>query len=1049
MDTRLTGNDYGISADVMRLLRSAATGKFNSDMLPANLATSELAEILTNLTDARNAVDLNPIAMLTLDTDLNFIEANNSALELFGWTREETLRQNVNDLNVLDVKGDHVAVSIREKRLTACEVTLRCPKGVLVLKTWAAPLLDGDGNVRAALMELIDITAEKKEAADTAAWYESILDAVQFPITVTDLKMRWTFVNEAAEKLIGRKKTDLLGKSCTEWNTEICNTGQCAIARLRQGETRTLFGMSGNKFQVDAAYAKDADGKAIGHVEIIENITGRTRVSEYMECEVMRLAGNLERLAHGNLDFDLAVAKADEYTREVQENFVLIAEDLGKAKEAISLVIADADRLTKGAAAGNLGLRADVSKHRGDYRAILEGMNDVLDAIVAPLEMALDYLDQIARGDTLQRITAEYQGDFNKIKVSVNQCIDGLGALVETNQVLQRMAVNDYSVQVAGNYPGFYGQIASAITLVQERVNHIAETVERISHGDLSELDTYRKIGRRSEQDKLVPAFIRTFETLQTLTGDMEWLTRAARNGDLGKRADVAKHEGEYRKIVEGINATLDVVSAPLEVTLNYIDQIGRGEIPEKITAEYHGDFDKLKQSLNQCIDGLGGLTEANHVLQRMAINDHTKRVAGKYQGVFAEVATAVNLVQDRINHVAEVVERISHGNLSDREVIEKMGRLSEQDRLAPSVLRTLVTLETLTDDMAGLTGAAQKGDLGKRVEVTKHEGEYRKIVEGVNSTLDVIVDPFKKVQDAIVQLESSTQDTSKSSDEIAKAAEQVAVTSQKCADLSKQVLREIEGIESQMADLSASNEEIAGTSQEVLNATTETAELGKGSLKLGEATKDKMAVVEKISRQSMDEIVRLNSQMAEIGKIVKLINDIANQTNLLALNAAIEAARAGEHGRGFAVVAGEIRNLAGESKNASHNIEELIASIVTNSNQTAKNMEQVYQEIEEGVESVNRTIEELKEIVAGSERISGDMGEITRAIENQANVANRVVEAMGEGSRLTKDNQAEMENLASLSEETSASTEEIGSAAHELNGMANELKETMQRFSF
>jgi methyl-accepting chemotaxis protein len=432
-----------------------------------------------------------------------------------------------------------------------------------------------------------------------------------------------------------------------------------------------------------------------------------------------------------------------------------------------------------------------------------------------------------------------------------------------------------------------------------------------------------------------------------------------------------------------------------------------------------------------------------------MAVNDHTVRVVGQYQGIFAEVATAVNAVQDRVNYVADTVEMVSHGDLTRLDHYRQLGKRSEQDRLVPAFIRTLETLQILVADTDLLTRAARKGQLGARADATKHEGEYRKIVEGVNETLDTVVVPFKKVQGAIVQLESSTQDTSKSSDEIAKAAEQVAVTSQKCADLSKKVLEQIENIEGQIADLSASNEEIAGTAQEVLGATNEAVRTGRESLELGEATKKKMAVVEKISRQSMDEIVRLNGQMAEIGKIVKLINDIANQTNLLALNAAIEAARAGEHGRGFAVVAGEIRNLAGESKKASHNIEDLITSILANSNQTAKNMEQVYLEIESGVESVNDTIAELKKIVSGAEMVSGDMAEIARAIEGQANVANRVVQAMDEGTRLTKETQAQVEDLASLSEETSASTEEIGSAAHELNSMARDLKETMQRFSF
>lgn len=932
------GKSNKIDADLMRLIKNASNGEFDPEKLPADLRKGEFADILTRIADSRSVVLFNPIAMITLDTDLNFIDYNDSALELFGWDREEILHKNLNGLDILEVEGDTTDVAIRERRLAYCEVKLRSPKGILTLKTWSAPLLDAAGNVRAALAELIDITAEKKAAAN---------------------------------------------------------------------------------------------------------------IVEYTECEVNRLTQNLVRLARGDLTFDLAVAEADEYTRDMRENFIRINGDLVRAKEAIGLVIADTNQLTQGAAAGNLAARGDASKHQGDFRAILEGTNSLLDAVTGPFGTTLNYINQIGRGEIPEKITADYPGDYNQVKISLNHCIDGLGGLAEANYSLQRMVVNDHTVRLTGKYQGIYAEVATSVNAVQDRVNYIADTLDMISHGDLSRFDEVRKIGRRSEQDRIVPAYIRTFETLQALTTDIEQLTRAAQNGDLGKRVNAAKHEGEYHKIAEGVNGTMDIIAAPLEVTLNYVDKIGRGEIPEKVTADYRGDFNTLKESLNRCIDSLGGLTEANHILQRMAVNDHTMRMTGQYRGVFAEVAAAVNQVQERVNHVAEVVERISHGDLSDREVMQKIGRLSEQDRLAPSVLRTLTTLETLTADMDYLTRAARKGELGKRADVAKHEGEYRKIVEGVNGVLDVIIVPFKEVQGAIVQLESSTQDTSKSSDEIAKAAEQVAVTSQQCADISKRLLLQIEDIEGQIADLSASNEEIAGTAQEVLGATNEAVQTGRESLKLGEATKQKMAVVEKISRQSMDEIIRLNSQMDEIGKIVKLINDIANQTNLLALNAAIEAARAGEHGRGFAVVAGEIRNLAGESKNASHNIEELIASIVANSNQTAKNMEQVYSEIESGVENVNGTIAELETIVAGAELVSSNMGEIARAIEGQATVANRVSEAMGEGARLTKDNQAQMEDLASLSEETSASTEEIGSAAHELNGMARDLKEAMQRFSF
>jgi methyl-accepting chemotaxis protein len=989
----------------MRLLKSAAGGKFEPEKLPSGLKDSGVAAILMNIADTRTAIDRNPLPMVTVDADFNLIELNDAALKLFGLGREEALRLNVKALDILELKGDSIAVSAREKRPTIAEVKLRCSKGVVILKEWATPVIDAAGNVRAIHMEFVDITREKEAATDVAALYESILDAVPFPVSVTDLDMNWTFINKAVETFLGRTRAEVLGRPCREWQAGICNTSNCGITCLRRGQHQTVFEQNGGNFQVDVSYVKNARGENVGHVEIVQDISSTVKVSRYMEGEVQRLAGNLSRLAAGNLNFNTSVAPADQYTEDVRQNFVLIMESLAGVRDNVGAMLEDAQMLAQAAQEGRLQVRADAARHEGEFRMVVEGFNNTLDAVVTPL--------------------------------------------TEANRTLQRMAVNDYTVRMTGQYRGTYAEVATAINGVHDQGNHIAGAIEMISHGDLSKLNEFRQVGRLSEQDRIVPGFIRTLETLQVLTADTEMLTGAARKGQLSVRVDATKHEGEYRKIVGGINVTLDAIVDPIEVTANCIGRIGRGEIPETITTEYQGDFNKIKMNLNQCINGLAGLAEADHVLQRMAVNDHTVRMTGHYQGIFAEVATAVNDVQDRVNYVADTVEMISRGDLSRLENYRHLGRRSEQDRLVPAFIRTLETLKALVADTEMLTRAARKGELGVRADAAKHEGEYRAIVEGINETLDTIVVPFKKVRGAVVQLESSTQDTSKSSEEIAKATEQVAVTSQKCADLAKQVLEQIKGIESQITDLSASNEEVASTAQEVLGATNETAKTGRESLKLGEATKQKMAVVEKISRQSMDEIIRLNEQMTEIGKIVKLINDIANQTNLLALNAAIEAARAGEHGRGFAVVAGEIRNLAGESKKASHNIEDLITAILANSNKTAKNMEQVYAEIESGVESVNGTLTELKKIVAGAETISGDMGEIARAIEGQANVANRVVQAMDEGTRLTKETQAQVENLASLSEETSASTEEIGSAAHELNGMAGDLKATMQRFSF
>ena len=128
---------------------------------------------------------------------------------------------------------------------------------------------------------------------------------------------------------------------------------------------------------------------------------------------------------------------------------------------------------------------------------------------------------------------------------------------------------------------------------------------------------------------------------MSVLVADAGMLSKAAVEGKLATRADASKHQGDFRKVVEGVNQTLDAVIGLLNVAAKYVDEISKGEVPAKITDNYNGDFNTIKNNLNACIDGLGGLVEANEVLQLMAANDYTRRVQGSYQGVFAEVGKA------------------------------------------------------------------------------------------------------------------------------------------------------------------------------------------------------------------------------------------------------------------------------------------------------------------------------------------------------------------------------------------------------------------------
>jgi methyl-accepting chemotaxis protein len=338
-------------------------------------------------------------------------------------------------------------------------------------------------------------------------------------------------------------------------------------------------------------------------------------------------------------------------------------------------------------------------------------------------------------------------------------------------------------------------------------------------------------------------------------------------------------------------------------------------------------------------------------------------------------------------------------------------------------------------------------GDLTYRVSIDEAD-PLVKLKADYNAAVDSIRIVLSDLMQGMIKLDATINDTIKSTEEIAKATEQVAISSQKAADNSKLQLTNVEKISTDISDISASIEEIASTSHDVMTHAEKASKEGAQAAEIGQLATTKMQNVEKVSKQSVDEITALNEQMRAISKIVNLITDIANQTNLLALNAAIEAARAGEHGRGFAVVAGEVKNLAGESKKASSQIETLIKAIQAKSEQTSTSMKNSFEEIKTGIESVNKTVDSLNLIISEANIVALGVTEITKATEDQAQATNTLMTGIESVSTLNRDNQKRMEDMAALAEETSASTEEIASASAELAEMAERSRKMMGKFN-
>ncbi len=323
-------------------------------------------------------------------------------------------------------------------------------------------------NVISGINQTLDTVVDKM------FWYEALLDSVPFAMSATDLEMNWTFINKPVEKLLNIKRQDVLGKQCSNWDNNICNTDKCAVARLRQGQMQTLFEQQGLNYQVDTAYINNGKGEQVGYIEIVQDITGSTKAADYQSVEVKRLAANLIRLAEGNLDFDLEVCPADQYTGAINTQFTEISHSLAAVKASISEMIAGATMITTAVIDGNLQTRSDASKFAGAWAELVSGMNAILDEFNKPLGEVMAVMAAISNGNLQERISGDYKGDVEALKQTVNSTAAMLDAVVsEITEKIEQLSQGNLDIDNASTFRGDFITISNAINVIIESLNSV------------------------------------------------------------------------------------------------------------------------------------------------------------------------------------------------------------------------------------------------------------------------------------------------------------------------------------------------------------------------------------------------------------------------------------------------------------------------------------------------------------------------------------------------------------------------------------------------
>ncbi len=672
-------------------------------------------------------------------------------------------------------------------------------------------------------------------------------------------------------------------------------------------------------------------------------------------------AGYVDRISKG----DIPPKITDSYNGD----FNTLKNNLNQAINSINALVADANLLAKAAVEGKLDTRADASKHQGDFQRIVKGVNDTLDAVIGPLNVAAGYVDRISKGDIPPKITDSYNGDFNTLKNNLNTCVDSVNALVFDANTLAKAAV-DGKLQTradASKHQGDFQRIVKGVNDTLDAVigplNVAAGYVDRISKGDIPQKisDTYN-----GDFNTLKNNLNTCVDSVNALVADANMLAKAAVDGKLQTRADASKHQGDFQKIVKGVNDTLDAVIGPLNVAAGYVERISLGDIPSKITDNYNGDFNTLKNNLNACIDAT--------------------------------------------NAQANAAQAISQGDFS---AVVKVR--SENDVMAKSLIDVNRAVSRLVTDANSLSEATVDGRLDTRLDAGKHRGDYRKVADGLNAVMVAMSTPVQELQGVLSAMENGdlTLSMKKSYegnwDDLKSAVN----------NMMKKLTQVVTDVNSGAQALASASEEVSATAQSLSQAASEqaagveetSASIEQMTSSIAQNTENAKVTEGMASKAANDaasggESVNATvSAMKEIAKKIGIIDDIAAQTNLLALNAAIEAARAGEHGKGFAVVAAEVRKLAERSQVAAQEIGEVASNSVQLAEKAGKLLEQI-------VPAIRKTSDLVQEISAASTEQSSGAGQINSAVSQL--------------SQTTQQNASASEELAATSEEMSSQAEQL-----------------------
>ncbi len=603
-------------------------------------------EIITDQTATKNAVkDANtkvdylnkiPTPVMVVDKDFNIQFMNPAGGGAVGRTPDECKGQkcfNLFKTNHCNTPDCQVAKAIQQNGVFTGETVAKLPSGDLPIRYTGAPIKDKDGNIIGAVEYVTDIT-DIKNAMDDANTKVDFLNKIPTPVMVVDKNFNVQFMNPSGADAVGKTPDECKGQKCFNlFNTGHCNTPDCQVAKAMQqngvftNDTVAKLPSGNLPIRYTGAPLKDSQGNIIGALEYVTDISKEAEITD----------GLLE-LVENTLN-------------------------------------------------GKLDTRIDAEPFVGNYKRIVEGVNDTLEALVTPLKVAAEYISKISIGDVPEKITDEYKGDFNEIKNNLNMLID---ATSEITHIAEEMA--EGNLKLTANVRSGKDNLMNALNDMLTNLNATVEIAEQISNGELNV-----KIKLLSDKDILGKSLQQMVKNLNEIVGDVK---NAAHNVASGSQQmstnaeELSQGASEQAASAEESSASMEEMAANIRQNAENAQQTEAIAIRAAKDAEKGGQaVEKTVSAMNEIAQKISIIEEIARQTNMLALNAAIEAArAGEHGKGFAVVADAVRKLAERSQAAAGEISNLSTSSV---EIAENAGEMLA--KIVPDIRKTAELVQEIS----------------------------------------------------------------------------------------------------------------------------------------------------------------------------------------------------------------------------------------------------------------------------------------------------------------------------------------------------------------